>query len=121
MSVFMDLNLCYTPDRSRLKSLVEMAANRECFQPGFPRKAALNPKTLPSGDANSASYLLQFLTKDVCLSVGFSTVAINYVFEPAAKSKQVTSNRQVRSREQRRLFCKLFCLFVGNTHTYTDQ
>lgn len=42
--------------------------------------------------------------KDVCLSVGFSTVAINYTFEPAAKAKQVTSNRQLRSREQWRLF-----------------
>lgn len=29
MSVFMDLNVCYTPDRNRLKSLVEAAANRE--------------------------------------------------------------------------------------------
>ncbi|CAG12154.1 unnamed protein product, partial [Tetraodon nigroviridis] len=47
MSAFMDLNVCYTPDRNRLKSLVETAAN-----------------------------------------LGFSTVAINYTFEPAAKAKQ---------------------------------
>lgn len=34
MAVFMDLNVCYTPDRNRLKSLVETAANREFVQPG---------------------------------------------------------------------------------------
>ncbi|KAM6898091.1 ribonuclease P protein subunit p30 isoform 2-T2 [Lycodopsis pacificus] len=46
MSVFMDLNLSFTAERSRLKSLIETAAH-----------------------------------------LGFSTVAINYVFEPAAKKK----------------------------------
>lgn len=140
MSVFMDLNICYTPDRNRLKSLVETAANRECLQP---HKSASNRKSLLSDDANSASKLLRFFSgsscaaatlmwylqktvtftfsllpvvqvtwfinsycfldeqrKDVCLSVGFSKVAINYTFEPAAKAKQVTLNRQVRSREQ---------------------
>lgn len=141
MSVFMDLNICYTPDRNRLKGLVETAANRECLQP---RKSASNRKSLLCDDANSASKLLRFFggssscvaatlmphlqktvtftfsllpvvqitwfinsycfldekRKDVFLSVGFSTVAINYTFEPAAKAKQVTLNRQVRSREQ---------------------
>lgn len=66
MSVFMDLNICYTPDRNRLKSLVETAANRECLQPGFPRKSASNSKTLPSDDANSASKLLQFCSGSRC-------------------------------------------------------
>uniref|UniRef100_A0A3Q3WSE8 Ribonuclease P protein subunit p30 n=1 Tax=Mola mola TaxID=94237 RepID=A0A3Q3WSE8_MOLML len=47
MSVFMDLSVSYTPDRSRLRSLVETAAH-----------------------------------------LGFSTVAINYMFEPTAKKKQ---------------------------------
>ncbi|KAF1373447.1 hypothetical protein PFLUV_G00238950 [Perca fluviatilis] len=47
MSVFMDLNVNYTADKSRLQSLVETAAH-----------------------------------------LGFSTVAINYVFEPTAKKKQ---------------------------------
>ncbi|KAK2884341.1 ribonuclease P protein subunit p30 isoform X1 [Channa argus] len=47
MSVFMDLNLSFSEDRSQLQSLVEMAAH-----------------------------------------LGFSTVAINYVFEPTAKKKQ---------------------------------
>ncbi|XP_076616730.1 ribonuclease P protein subunit p30 isoform X4 [Chaetodon auriga] len=47
MSVFMDLNLSYTTDKSRLQSLIETAAH-----------------------------------------LGFSTVALNYVFEPMAKKKQ---------------------------------
>ncbi|XP_040033234.2 ribonuclease P protein subunit p30 isoform X1 [Gasterosteus aculeatus] len=47
MSVFMDLNLNYTTDKSRMRSLVETAAH-----------------------------------------LGFSTVAINHVFEPTAKKKQ---------------------------------
>ncbi|XP_039990307.1 ribonuclease P protein subunit p30 [Xiphias gladius] len=47
MSVFMDLNLSYTADKSILRSLIETAAH-----------------------------------------LGFSTVAINYVFEPTAKKKQ---------------------------------
>ncbi|TDG97626.1 hypothetical protein EPR50_G00209790 [Perca flavescens] len=47
MSVFMDLNVNYTADKSRLQSLIETAAH-----------------------------------------LGFSTVAINYVFEPTAKKKQ---------------------------------
>ncbi|KAK9530971.1 hypothetical protein VZT92_012442 [Zoarces viviparus] len=47
MSVFMDLNLSFTAERSRLKTLIETAAH-----------------------------------------LGFSTVAINYVFEPATKKKQ---------------------------------
>ncbi|XP_070783249.1 ribonuclease P protein subunit p30 [Enoplosus armatus] len=47
MSVFMDLNLSYTTDKSRLQSLIETAAH-----------------------------------------LGFSTVAINYVFEPTSKKKQ---------------------------------
>ncbi|KAM3592658.1 uncharacterized protein V6R79_022995 [Siganus canaliculatus] len=47
MSVFMDLNLSFCSDRSRLQSLLETAAH-----------------------------------------LGFSTVAINYVFEPTSKKKQ---------------------------------
>ncbi|XP_016518427.1 ribonuclease P protein subunit p30 isoform X2 [Poecilia formosa] len=47
MSVFMDLNVLFSADRSRLQSLVETAAH-----------------------------------------LGFSTVAINYVFEPTTKKKQ---------------------------------
>ncbi|XP_074484669.1 ribonuclease P protein subunit p30 [Sebastes fasciatus] len=47
MSVFMDLNLNYSADKNRLKTLIETAAH-----------------------------------------LGFSTVAINYVFEPTAKKKQ---------------------------------
>nr|XP_040033234.1 ribonuclease P protein subunit p30 isoform X1 [Gasterosteus aculeatus aculeatus] len=47
MSVFMDLNLNYTTDKSRMRSLIETAAH-----------------------------------------LGFSTVAINHVFEPTAKKKQ---------------------------------
>ncbi|XP_040885583.1 ribonuclease P protein subunit p30 isoform X3 [Toxotes jaculatrix] len=47
MSVFMDLNLSYTADKSRLQSMIETAAH-----------------------------------------LGFSTVAINYVFEPTTKKKQ---------------------------------
>ncbi|XP_070847305.1 ribonuclease P protein subunit p30 [Chaetodon trifascialis] len=47
MSVFMDLNVSYTTDKSRLQSLIETAAH-----------------------------------------LGFSTVALNYVFEPTAKKKQ---------------------------------
>ncbi|XP_078100925.1 ribonuclease P protein subunit p30 [Sander vitreus] len=47
MSVFMDLNVNYTADTSRLQSLIETAAH-----------------------------------------LGFSTVAINYVFEPTVKKKQ---------------------------------
>ncbi|KAM9336241.1 ribonuclease P protein subunit p30 isoform 1-T1 [Symphorus nematophorus] len=47
MVVFMDLNLSYTSDRSKLQRLIETAAH-----------------------------------------LGFSTVAINYVFEPTAKKKQ---------------------------------
>ncbi|KAK5905400.1 hypothetical protein CgunFtcFv8_001368 [Champsocephalus gunnari] len=47
MSVFMDLNLVYSPDSSRLQNLVETAAH-----------------------------------------LGYSTVAINYVYEPTAKKKQ---------------------------------
>ncbi|KAK2820747.1 hypothetical protein Q5P01_023706 [Channa striata] len=47
MSVFMDLNLSFSADRSHLQSLVETAAH-----------------------------------------LGYSTVAINYVFEPTAKKKQ---------------------------------
>uniref|UniRef100_A0A3B4UQJ5 Ribonuclease P/MRP 30 subunit n=1 Tax=Seriola dumerili TaxID=41447 RepID=A0A3B4UQJ5_SERDU len=47
MSVFMDLNLSYTADRSALQSMVDTAAH-----------------------------------------LGFSTVAINYLFEPTAKKKQ---------------------------------
>ncbi|KAF3853030.1 hypothetical protein F7725_013718 [Dissostichus mawsoni] len=47
MSVFMDLNLVYSPDSSRLQRLVETAAH-----------------------------------------LGYSTVAINYVYEPTAKKKQ---------------------------------
>ncbi|KAM7374585.1 hypothetical protein PAMP_007232 [Pampus punctatissimus] len=50
MSVFMDLNLSYTADKSRLQSLIETAAH-----------------------------------------LGFSTVAINYVFEPTAKKKGIPS------------------------------
>ncbi|KAM7398268.1 hypothetical protein PAMA_006259 [Pampus argenteus] len=50
MSVFMDLNLSYTADKSRLQSLIETAAH-----------------------------------------LGFSTVAINYVFEPSAKKKGIPS------------------------------
>lgn len=42
MSVFMDLNVCYTPDRNRLRSLVEAAANRECVHP--PPTSVLNRK-----------------------------------------------------------------------------
>uniref|UniRef100_G3P7R1 Ribonuclease P protein subunit p30 n=1 Tax=Gasterosteus aculeatus aculeatus TaxID=481459 RepID=G3P7R1_GASAC len=49
MSVFMDLNLNYTTDKSRMRSLIETAAH-----------------------------------------LGFSTVAINHVFEPTAKKKQRT-------------------------------
>nr|XP_046233555.1 ribonuclease P protein subunit p30 isoform X2 [Scatophagus argus] len=47
MAVFMDLNLGFTTDKSRLQSLIETAAH-----------------------------------------LGFSTVAINYMFEPTAKKKQ---------------------------------
>ncbi|XP_033467880.1 ribonuclease P protein subunit p30 isoform X3 [Epinephelus lanceolatus] len=47
MSVFMDLNLNYTADQTRLQSLIQTAAH-----------------------------------------LGFSTVAINYVFEPTVKKKQ---------------------------------
>ncbi|XP_017296253.1 ribonuclease P protein subunit p30 isoform X1 [Kryptolebias marmoratus] len=47
MSVFMDLNLLFSEDRTRLQNLVETAAH-----------------------------------------LGFSTVAVNYVFEPSAKKKQ---------------------------------
>ncbi|XP_017157181.1 ribonuclease P protein subunit p30 isoform X2 [Poecilia reticulata] len=47
MSVFMDLNVLFSADRSRMQSLVETAAH-----------------------------------------LGFSTVAINYVFEPTTKKKQ---------------------------------
>ncbi|XP_070708505.1 ribonuclease P protein subunit p30 isoform X3 [Pempheris klunzingeri] len=47
MSAFMDLNLSYTAEKSRLRSLVDTAAH-----------------------------------------LGFSTVAINYLFEPTAKKKQ---------------------------------
>ncbi|XP_042254128.1 ribonuclease P protein subunit p30 isoform X3 [Thunnus albacares] len=50
MSVFMDLNLNYTADKSRLQSLIETAAH-----------------------------------------LGFSTVAVNYVFEPSAKNKGIPS------------------------------
>ncbi|XP_074519726.1 ribonuclease P protein subunit p30 [Halichoeres trimaculatus] len=49
MAVFMDLNLSYTADKSRLQSLIETAAH-----------------------------------------LGYSTVAINYVFEPTVKRKQET-------------------------------
>ncbi|XP_068455386.1 ribonuclease P protein subunit p30 isoform X2 [Clinocottus analis] len=46
MAVFMDLNVSFSPEKSRMKSLIEAAAH-----------------------------------------LGFSTVAINYVFEPTAKKK----------------------------------
>uniref|UniRef100_A0A3Q1FNA9 Ribonuclease P/MRP 30 subunit n=1 Tax=Acanthochromis polyacanthus TaxID=80966 RepID=A0A3Q1FNA9_9TELE len=47
MSVFMDLNVLFSPDRNRLQGVIETAAH-----------------------------------------LGFSTVAINYVFEPSSKKKQ---------------------------------
>uniref|UniRef100_A0A3P8SJ63 Ribonuclease P protein subunit p30 n=1 Tax=Amphiprion percula TaxID=161767 RepID=A0A3P8SJ63_AMPPE len=47
MSVFMDLNVLFSPDRNRLRGVIETAAH-----------------------------------------LGFSTIAINYVFEPSSKKKQ---------------------------------
>lgn len=55
MSVFMDLSVSYTPDRSRLRSLVETAAHRESsaqFGSTSPRFRRFRP---PRRDANSAS------------------------------------------------------------------
>ncbi|XP_047464190.1 ribonuclease P protein subunit p30 isoform X2 [Mugil cephalus] len=55
MSMFMDLNVMFSADRSRLQALIETAAH-----------------------------------------LGFSTVAINYVFEPTAKKKQRPSAAEYR-------------------------
>uniref|UniRef100_A0A665VD32 Ribonuclease P protein subunit p30 n=1 Tax=Echeneis naucrates TaxID=173247 RepID=A0A665VD32_ECHNA len=65
MSVFMDLNLIYTGDRTGLRTLLETAAH-----------------------------------------LGFSTVAINYVFEPTSKKKQVKIVSSV---------CKHLCLYQGRS------
>lgn len=60
--------------------------------------ATLHSGSLQTGHVDAPSCSTSFASsignvneqmKDLCVSVGFSTVAINYVFEPAAKSKQV--------------------------------
>ena len=58
MSVFMDLNVSYTTDKSRLRRLVEAAAHRESsarFGPSDPPSGRLRPARREASAANAAN------------------------------------------------------------------